>query len=116
MKLPEKLPIRRMEDLHTRYSGKCADGRQFWGYYTFVFPESWEEWKGANWQSVRREYVLLHLFDENGSYLTTNYFFAGTTDQADHQLMLTKLKEWIGQLGGVTFTDIEVKLFQTTID
>jgi hypothetical protein len=37
--IPEIVPIKREEDYHTHYIGKTKDGRQFFGYQTFVFPK-----------------------------------------------------------------------------
>ena len=39
MAIPEKIPIQRIEDYHTHHIGSMQDGRQFFGYETFIFPD-----------------------------------------------------------------------------
>ncbi|AYB34006.1 hypothetical protein [Chryseolinea soli] len=112
--IPKKIPIKREEDYHTHYIGKTSDGRQFFGYETFVFP------KGVplsdDWTKVRREYVVLYIFDKDGNYLTTNHWFAGTTSETNDSLTRKKLEELISELGDVNYTDILVRPFKTIID
>lgn len=115
MIVPEKLPIVRMDNEHTRYVGTCADGRLFWGYTTFAFSTIFSL-DNDNWDSNRKEFVVLHLFKKNGRYSTTRHLFAGTADKADKAEMTRTLESWIAELGEVTYTDIEVCLFQTSIN
>jgi len=102
-----------MEDYHTHYIGKVADGRQFFGYETFVFPSGIP---ANEWEKERKEYVLLYLFDNEGNHLETLHWFAGTTDDGKHAEMIKWLEDKINELGNVEYTDIEVKPFQTIID
>jgi len=60
--------------------------------------------------------VLLHLFDADGNLLETMHWLAGTTKQVTGVMLYNKLQEMVAQLGAIEFGDIEVKLFQTTID
>jgi hypothetical protein len=113
MPIPEKIPIQRMEDYHTHFIGKTEDGKQFFGYETFVFPDGMP---ASDWQRSRKEYVVLYIFDKDGNHLTTNHWFAGTTSEINDSLTRTKLEQMINELGKVKFTDIEVKPFQTIID
>jgi len=105
-----------MEDEHTNFIGRVTDGRQFWGYQTFVFKRPYSEINKEEWQQNRLEYLVLHTFDKTGNYLSSKHWFAGTTDQADQEKMYSKLEEWVEELGDIEFADIEVKLFQVTID
>ena len=115
--IPDLLPIMRMEDYHTHYLGQCSDGRLFWGYETYAFSKPVDEITGdEDWKNYRWEYVVLHTFDKKGNYITTKYWFAGTTADADNEKMKTKLQEMVSNLGQVEFKDIKVKTFQTLID
>ncbi len=113
MPIPEKIPIQRMEDYHTHYLGKTEDGRQFFGYETFVFADGVIP---KDWQKHRKEYVVLYIFDKNGNHLKTNHCYCGTTSEIDHSTKPQKLEEMVNELGKIEFIDIEVKPFQTIID
>ena len=116
MKLPDKLPIMRMEDYQTHYLGRSNDGKLFWGYQTFVFEKHFAEIEDSNWQKYRREYSIFHTFDSDGNHLKTKHFFGGTTDVCDDEELENKLEEWVAELGEFEYCDIEVKLFQIEID
>ena len=116
MTIPDKLPIMRMEDYHTHYLGKAADGQLFWGYQTFAFTKPYSEiQQGEDWKKYRKEYALLHLFDKDGNYLSTKYWSGLTTEINDQQLK-DKLQEMVSELGDIYFQDIEIKIFQTHLD
>lgn len=111
--IPKKILNKREEDYHTHYIGKTQDGRQFFGYETFVFP------KGVgshDWEQSREEYVVLYIFDKDGNYMTTNHWYAGRTTETVDSITRLKLEEMIHELGAVTYADIKVKPFQTIID
>lgn len=116
MTIPERLPIARMEDHHTHYLGSTPDGILFWAYDTYAFsgPDA-EISQDENRQQYRRDYVLLHTFDDAGNYLTTKYWSVSTSATSAYQAN-EKLEEMIGELGDITFHDIEVSIFQTQID
>ena len=116
MTIPDKLPIARMEDYHTHYLGQVDDGRLFWGYQTFIFTKPYSDIEqGDDWKKYRKEYVLVHTFDEDGNYLATKYWSGLTTNTSDQELE-DKLEEMISKLGDVDFQDIEIKIFQTQLD
>ena len=105
-----------MEDYHTHYLGQVKDGRLFWGYQTFVFTKPYSEIEqGEDWRKYRRDYALVHTFDKDGNYFTTNYWSSLTIDTSEQQLE-DKLEEIIAELGEVDFQDIEIKIFQTELD
>jgi hypothetical protein len=110
--IPERIPIQRMEDYHTHFLGKTEDGRQFFGYETFVFPKPMPT---SDWEK-QKEYVVLYIFDKNGNHLVTNHWYAGTTSETDESEIRERLEQMINELGNVEFCDIEVKPFQTVID
>lgn len=116
MKIPDKLPIAREEDYHTHYLGKCEDGRQFWAYDTFIHTLTGQEILADDWQKWRKEYILLHTFDADGHHLHTDHWYAGYTADIQDEAIAAKLEEMVGSLGPITFEDIEVRLFQVTID
>ena len=117
MTIPDKLPIKRIEDYHTHYLGQVADGRLFWGYQTFVFDKSYSGiQQGEDWQKHRKEYVLVHMFDKDGNYITTKYWVAGLPSDVNDQQLEDKLNTLVKELGDIVFKDIEIKLFQVQID
>ena len=115
--IPDVLPIARIEDHHTHYLGQCADGKLFWGYFTFAFEAPpGRNFPGSDWQEFRREYAVLHLFDDDGNYLKTHHWYGGKTSECDQADMEEKLKAMVSALGPVEFEDIYIKPFQTEID
>ena len=111
--ITEKIPIQRIEDYHTHFVGKTEDGRQFFGYETFVFPNGVPT---SDWEKHRKEYVVLYIFDQEGNHLKTDHWYAGTTSETDETVIRERLEQMIRELGQTTFSDIEVKPFQTIID
>jgi len=116
MTIPDKLPIMRMEDYHTHYLGKVADGQLFWGYQTFAFTKPYSEIEqGDDWKKYRKEYALVHTFDKDGNYLATKHFSSFAREIDDQQLE-DKLQEMVSELGDIDLQDIEIKIFQTQLD
>ncbi|MBE9462190.1 hypothetical protein ACFP1I_13205 [Dyadobacter subterraneus] len=60
--IPDKLLIVREEDEHAFHTGRISDRYQFWGYNTFAF-ESGAIGIPQNWENLRKEYIVLNLFD-----------------------------------------------------
>lgn len=115
MQFPEKNPIERIEDYQTHYLGKTKTGLQFWGYSTFVWTVLPENIQG-DWKDYRNEYAILHLFDKEGNCIDTKHWLGGTTNKVSDETLDLKLNEMGIKLGELEFCDIEVKLFQTSID
>src|SRR5689334_5760589 len=111
--IPESFPITREVDYHTHHIGKTSDGRQFFGYQTFVFPNGIPE---TEWEKYRKEYVVLYLFDKKGNHMETRHWYAGTTSDTNDRQTEEKLEQMIAELGTVNYCNIRVKPFQTTID
>jgi len=104
-----------MEDYQTEYMGRTADGRLFWAYTTFLYTIPQEEIRkrGEDWKIYRREYCILFLFDKNGDLLSSRF---QSEPLSRASILDAHLNEWVAALGPVEYTDIEVKLFQVTID
>ncbi|MFT3827817.1 MAG: hypothetical protein QM731_28125 [Chitinophagaceae bacterium] len=115
MHFPEKIPIERIEEYHTHYLGKTKQGLQFWGYTTFVWTVLPKDIKG-NWQDYRNEYVVLHLFDKEGTYIETKHWLAGPTSQITDETLTNKLELMTAELGDIEYGDIAIKPFTTVID
>lgn len=114
MNIPDKLPIARMEDHHTHYLGQTKDGKLFWAYETFAFTKPYAETQGSDWRELRKEYAVLHTFGPDGNYIETKYW--SNEDSFNPALTSSKLEELVVKLGEVEYKNIQVKLFQTTID
>jgi len=120
MNIPDILPIKRMEDYHTHYVGRCSDGRQFFGQDgVWVFLKPGTPATDPDFLNLRGEYVILHIFDKDGNYISTQHWYAGTSADSTkeiRQAMTDTLEKWIDELGAWEFADIAVKLFQVDID
>jgi len=114
MIFPEKIPVERMEDYHTHHIGKYENGNQFWGYETFVFTERPIP-EGEDWEKYRREYAVLYLFDNEGSFKEAKYEYAGTTNSLKFNTN-DKIEEMVSELGEIEYCDIEIKLFEIEIE
>ncbi len=114
--LPDKIPIARMEDYHTEYIGKCANGHQFWVYQTFVYEKPVEERGSGKWAEFRREYVIRYLFDAKGNFLDARYFYNGYASDLPNSAGEEKIREFLAELEPYSFCDIEVFLFNVMLD
>ncbi|WP_151998165.1 MULTISPECIES: hypothetical protein [unclassified Imperialibacter] len=103
----------REEDYHTHFVGRTSDGKQFFGYETFVFPA---RTPGQDWEKLRKEYVVLYTFDSKGNHINTNHWYAGTTAEISADTTRSKLMEMVDRLGPIEYCDIAVKPFKTIID
>ncbi|MEO9502345.1 glycosyltransferase family 2 protein [Nonlabens ulvanivorans] len=110
---PDKILIEREEDYHTHYLGELNDGRLFFGYSTFIFPNGFQ---AENWQESRLEYVVVYLFDNNGEFLEVLYKFIGKTKDVQIGESERLLLQLLQPLGKLKFRSIEVKPFSTIID
>jgi hypothetical protein len=110
---PERIPLMRVEDYHTHYLGELEDGRLFFGYETFVFPNGYS---GENWQEERLEYAIVHLFDSNGIHVKTLYELAGKTSEIELRKSSKMLKRLLEPLGKLNYKNVEVKPFSIIID
>jgi hypothetical protein len=112
MPIPDVIPIRLMEDLHTEFVGRCADGTQFFLNEAFVFRGPFTE----NWAACRHEYLILYLFDGDGYYLEHRYWYGGTTATCDQGAIDAKRQEMLAALGKFKYRDIAVRPFSIQID
>ena len=103
-----------MEDFHTHYLGRAADGKLFWGYETFAFTKPYHEIQGDDWRKFRKEFAVLHTFDQVGNHIQTKHW--SSEDSFNPALTSSKLEELVSELGDVEYKDIYIKLFQTTIE
>lgn len=112
MAIPEIIPMRRMEDLHTEFVGRCADGTQFFLNETFVeLDPQFEDWKQS-----RHEYLVLYLFDFAGHYVRHSWWHGGTTSECNRRELESKRDQMLAELGDVQFCDISVRSFSVKID
>ena len=114
MNLPEMLPIARMEDYHTHFLGETRDGRLFWGYETFAYTKPFPEIQGEDWLKFRKEFAILHTFDQECNYIETKHWSSDSS--TGPEMSSLKLEELVATLGDVEYKDISIKLFKTTID
>jgi len=115
-KIPSKIPIKRIEEYHTHYLGKCNNERLFWGYSTFAFIKDFSEMQGQDLRLFRKEYAVVHLFKKDGRYLETKYWIAGLSIDLKGDETFIKLEEMVSELMPITYGNIKVELFSTIID
>ncbi len=92
--IPDKFRVRREEDYHTHYVGECMDGQKFIGFPFFAET------------GQKRPLAVLHLFDQDGSLLSTQVW-----EEDKMYLSEAKLKEAIENLPGIKYKDIELSPF-----
>ncbi|MBV1855229.1 hypothetical protein [Catellatospora tritici] len=97
MTLPTVIPVGYEPDYRTADIGR-HDGGQFFGCTA-------AERVGGDWRIT----VALHLFDQDGNHLRTE--FRPDTAPGDAPTVLATL---IGQLSGVSYGDIGIRLFEIT--
>lgn len=95
MAVPDILPIRLMEDMHTKFVGRCADGTQF---FLNEFNDD------------STEVVVLYRFDADGIYLDHN---VRRTDSTQAEALKTEL---LVKLESPVFCDIAVRPFSVSVD
>ncbi len=115
--IPQKILINRIEDYHTHFMGMCDNLYQFWGYLTFVMPKDLEESQKEEWGKYRKEYIILHIFDIEGNLISTEWQFAGFTNEINDDLLEKVLETWINSLGNyIKYCNISIKLFTVYIE
>jgi len=113
--VPDKIPISRLEDYHTRFVGICEDGRQFMSFVVASLPEVIPRDVGPH----KRWYAVLHLFDVDGNHLSTDARFAGLTADGEPAVLEKAYAfqdEMLNNLGSIEWTDIAVRLFSVLVD
>ena len=105
--IPSKILIKRIENYHTHYLGKCSDEKLFWGYLTSSFNKAGQ---------IEKNYVVLHLFNKKGVYLKTKYYISDTSNNKSNDVLFVKLEEFVKEIEPVKFCNIKVQLFKVEID
>ena len=95
MALPDILPIRLMEDLHTAFVGRCSDGTQF-----FL----------NDFSDGSTEMLVLYRFDADGNYLGHDL------QRTDRTQTETVKAELLTKLENPTYCDIAVRPFAISVD
>ena len=113
-KIPKRIPIARMEDYHTHYLGKTNDGKLFFGYETYANKKPHWEVKPELQSKNRIDIAVLYLFDKKGRFITSKHWLTDLDEE--RQNTTEKLEEMIAEFGQITFCDIEIEIFKTTID
>ncbi len=95
-----------------------VEDNEFWGQVVASFsgmpnPPPFDS------RPYKRWYAVLHKFDAQGKHIESDHWFAGTTadgEQAVIESASAKLDEMVAALGEVEFADIQIQLFQVSID
>lgn len=109
--IPDLLPIRRMEDLHTRFVGRTHTGMLFWGLPFIIWVDATGTLQPIGHGRPVYYAVIFH-FDAYGTFLD-----ARSSLRVDSlRDAMSCLQELLCTLGPVDFVDIRVRLFTVTID
>ena len=120
MPVPEELPIRWMDDLHTAFVGRCSNGNQFFinDFWRDPSPshESIPDLNHEAYFSRRHAYLVLYIFNKNGDLIDHLFWDGGpghncSQDQIDQQRLMM-----LATLGKYRFSDILVKPFSILIN
>jgi len=122
MAVPEVVPIAYMPKHRTESIGRYADG-QFLASITYAFPQGFR--LDSGWEEHKRLYTVLHTFDAEGHYRDSEIWCAGTWaeqlrnpdgDESVLQRARVHLAKLLRSLPRRSYTDIEVRPFQLTVD
>lgn len=114
MTIPKRIRVSR--GIYSQSIGFFDEGKQFWGRVVAFLPEKFEF---ERWRELKRWYTILHIFDTKGAHLQTKHSFMGTTSEGErliHENSMELLKQWISDLGPVTYQDIFISPFSIEID
>lgn len=119
--IPNLIPIKRHENQHsgTHYIGHYGSGNQFWAQVAAGFRPPAGGKNNKDWESRKCWYAILHKFNSQGDYLSTNYKFTGTTADGESKVIETAklhMDKFIEELGAIHFGDIAIKLFNVDVD
>ncbi|MFT4559839.1 MAG: hypothetical protein ACI92S_005234 [Planctomycetaceae bacterium] len=108
---PDKLRINWFEDYHTHHLGELPDRKLAWGIETFAFINS-DGSLGNHNTGTRVDYAILFIFDRDGQFLSSNHWSSRQTESSSYD----ELEKLVAARGGITYRDIEIIPFMTTID
>jgi hypothetical protein len=118
---PEKLRIPPDEGRFD-YVGHLADGTQLMGFITGAFPDDYVIDSGEDgWRKIKRWIAVLHLFDAEGSHLSSQSRVGGYDiegwDEACEKAH-AELRRMLEPLRAKDFRsgEINVRLFSVTLD
>lgn len=107
MSKPLLLPIKRMEDLHTKLIGRCGDNQ-------FLITET--PLIELNGERIQRIYVICYTFDQHGEFIAVDYVSIEANASDLIPSIESANERLLKALGPFEFRDILVKLFELEID
>jgi hypothetical protein len=113
MALPDRIPIAYMPEYRSWCIGHYADG-QFLGLLTSAPAKGHR--LGDDRPELRRVYSVLHLFDHEGRYRSSDIWYAGTGQGAAFERALARLNERVNALPGREYGDIAIRLFRVDVE
>jgi hypothetical protein len=120
MALPDKIPIDYVPYSHSWCIGHYDDG-QFLGFVVAGLPKDYQATPPE--QGIRREfldhqriYAVLHLFDHDGRYRSTDLWYAGTGQGEPVQRAFARLQLQVDALPGRAYGDIAIGLFHADVE
>ncbi|MDB5355512.1 MAG: hypothetical protein JWN24_1965 [Phycisphaerales bacterium] len=114
MPIPERIPLH-LDDYRLDCLGRYRNGQQFMAMVTASIPHG----NTPNFDAHKRWYAVLHRFSADGTHMSTDAWFAGTTADGERRAVERaeqKLQELLSALGPYELCNIEVRPFRTEID
>ncbi|MDI1235263.1 MAG: hypothetical protein PSX81_13360 [bacterium] len=106
------IKINRVEGGHTHFIGRFENGNQF-----MLLEVYFDEGPMlSNWQSTRKEFAVLHIFNNEGLHLESMHQFAGITKDIDGRNLGPEMEALMKEKGRAFFGNIHILPFQTTIE
>jgi hypothetical protein len=110
MALPDRIPIAYMPDSRSWCIGRYADG-QFRGLLTAKGHRL-----GDDRPDLWRVYSVLHLFDHEGRYRSSDIWYAGTGQGEAFERAFARLEECVNALPGWEYGDIAIRPFRVEVE
>lgn len=120
MPVPEVLPIRWMDDLHTAFVGRCANGNQFFinDFWRDPSPSpgSIPDPNNEDYFSRRHAYLVLYIFNKNGDLIDHLFWDGGPGQSCSQDQIDERRRRMLATLGEYRFSDILVRPFSLLIN
>jgi hypothetical protein len=137
MTVPDRIPVRYEPAYRSWCIGHYDDG-QFLGFVAAGLPKDYRDLAGPGHSRTlldqqhhdpllrqllqdrdfvhhQRHYSVLHLFDHDGRYRSTDLWYAGTGQGEPIERAFARLQEQVDALPGRGYGDIAIGLFQADV-
>jgi len=118
MAVPDRIPIAYEPEYRSWCIGRYDDG-QFLGFVIAGLPKDYRAPAGPEYSrdflDHQRMYSVLHLFDHDGRYRSTDLWYAGTGQGEPHERAVARLQRRVDALPGRGYGDIAIGPFDADL-